>query len=66
MRLQERAKVAATLKTKGNTAYQKKDYAKAAEYYTKAIDVTPTPEAIYYSNRAACSCPPAYRVRPDD
>ena len=57
MSLQERAKVAATLKAKGNGAYQQKLYSKAAEYYTKAIEVTPKPEPVYFSNRAACKCP---------
>ncbi|KAI0804664.1 ADP/ATP carrier receptor [Irpex lacteus] len=51
---EERSKVAASLKTKGNGAYSKKQYAKAAEYYTKAIEVSPKPEPTYFSNRAAC------------
>ncbi|KAF7789169.1 hypothetical protein EIP86_000106 [Pleurotus ostreatoroseus] len=54
MSVEERAKVAASLKSKGNAAYPQKQYAKAAAYYTKAIDVTPKPEPVYFSNRAAC------------
>ena len=52
--MQNRSKVAASLKQKGNGAYSKKEYEKAAEYYTKAIEVTPIPEPVYFSNRAAC------------
>lgn len=54
--LQERTKVAASLKSKGNSAYPQKQYTKAAAYYTKAIEVTAKPEPVYYSNRAACAC----------
>lgn len=52
---QERAKAAASLKAKGNAAYQAKQFSKAADLYTRAIAVTPTPEPVFYSNRAACS-----------
>ena len=45
------------MKTKGNDAYKEKQYAKAAKYYTKAIEVTPKPEPVYFSNRAACMRP---------
>ncbi|PSR77738.1 hypothetical protein PHLCEN_2v7722 [Hermanssonia centrifuga] len=51
---EERSKVAASLKTKGNTAYSQRQFSKAALFYTKAIEITPKPEPIYYSNRAAC------------
>lgn len=40
------------LKGQGNVAMQAKEYAKAIELYTKAIDIAPT-NAIYLSNRAA-------------
>lgn len=41
-----------SLKKLGNTAYAKKEYATAIEYYTQAIDTVP--DHVYYSNRAAC------------
>ncbi|KAK9355763.1 hypothetical protein V1523DRAFT_404039 [Lipomyces doorenjongii] len=41
------------LKTKGNTAFGKKDFKTALEYYTQAIKTNPT-EPIFLSNRAAC------------
>lgn len=54
--MQERIKVATSLKTKGNTAYgTKRQYQKAVDYYTKAIEVAPKPEPTYHSNRAACT-----------
>jgi len=52
--LQERTKRAATLKTKGNSAYQQRQFSKAAQLYTQAIQMSVTPEAVFYSNRAAC------------
>ncbi|KAI0315497.1 hypothetical protein OF83DRAFT_1199927 [Amylostereum chailletii] len=51
---EERVKRAASLKLKGNKAYQRRDFANAIEHYTRAIAVTPTPEPVYFSNRAAC------------
>ncbi|KAI0683842.1 ADP/ATP carrier receptor [Cytidiella melzeri] len=54
MPAEERTKVAGSLKTKGNSAYSKKHYPKAVEYYTKAIEISPKPEPTYFSNRAAC------------
>ncbi|KZS95313.1 mitochondrial outer membrane translocase receptor TOM70 [Sistotremastrum niveocremeum HHB9708] len=54
MSLEDRAARAATLKAKGNTAYQQKKFAVAAELYTRAIAVTPRPEPVFFSNRAAC------------
>ncbi|CAL1702609.1 unnamed protein product [Somion occarium] len=54
MSTEERAKAAASLKAKGNSAYQAKQYSSAADLYTRAIEVTPTPEPVFYSNRAAC------------
>ncbi|KAF6756591.1 ADP/ATP carrier receptor [Ephemerocybe angulata] len=49
-----RTKYAAAFKGKGNTAYTKRNFSEAADYYTKAINVTPKPEPVFYSNRAAC------------
>ena len=54
--LQERAKLAAALKKKGNDFYQKESFELAAEFYTRAINVSPTEEPVYYSNRGACEC----------
>ncbi|CAG7854781.1 Mitochondrial import receptor subunit tom70 AltName: Full=72 kDa mitochondrial outer membrane protein; AltName: Full=Mitochondrial import receptor for the ADP/ATP carrier; AltName: Full=Mitochondrial precursor proteins import receptor; AltName: Full=Translocase of outer membrane tom70 [Serendipita indica DSM 11827] len=50
----ERTKRATALKTKGNTAYQQRQFAKAAQLYTQAIEMAVVPEAVFYSNRAAC------------
>lgn len=46
--------MAASFKAKGNASYQSKDFEEAAELYTKAIQVSPKPEPVFYSNRAAC------------
>ncbi|KAI8995265.1 hypothetical protein BD414DRAFT_506078 [Trametes punicea] len=51
---EERAKAAASLKAKGNAAYQQRKFATAIDYYTRAIAVTPKPEPVFFSNRAAC------------
>lgn len=51
---QERKSLAATLKQKGNDAYQGRKFAIAAGFYTRAIAVSPQPEPVFYSNRAAC------------
>lgn len=48
----ERQKWAVKLKEAGNHAYGSKDFNKAIELYSKAIHCKP--EAVYYSNRAAC------------
>ncbi|KIM44329.1 hypothetical protein M413DRAFT_25750 [Hebeloma cylindrosporum] len=50
---EERAKVATSFKTKGNAAYQARDFTAAADLYTRAIQVAPR-EPVFYSNRAAC------------
>jgi len=42
------------LKKKGNDFYQKENFELAAEFYTRAINVSPTEEPVYYSNRGAC------------
>jgi len=52
--LEERSSMAALLKAKGNSAYQQRKFAQAAELYTQAIDISPKPEPVFYSNRAAC------------
>ncbi|KIY44657.1 mitochondrial outer membrane translocase receptor TOM70, partial [Fistulina hepatica ATCC 64428] len=51
---QERTKIAAAFKAKGNAAYQACKFTTAADLYTRAIEVSPKPEPVYYSNRAAC------------
>ncbi|CDO73866.1 hypothetical protein BN946_scf185016.g23 [Trametes cinnabarina] len=51
---EERTKAAASLKAKGNAAYQQRKFATAIDYYTRAIAVTPKPEPVFFSNRAAC------------
>ncbi|KAG8761087.1 TOM (translocase of outer membrane) complex component [Serendipita sp. 396] len=61
--VQERSKRAAALKTKGNSAYQQRQFSKAALLYTQAIEMAVTPEAVFYANRAACYVnfsPPQY------
>lgn len=52
----ERAALAAQYKSKGNAAYQKRDFTRAIDLYSKAIAVAAVPEAVFYSNRAACTC----------
>jgi len=42
------------LKKKGNDFYQRENFEQAAEFYTRAINVSPTEEPVYYSNRGAC------------
>ncbi|BEJ13692.1 hypothetical protein CspHIS471_0308660 [Cutaneotrichosporon sp. HIS471] len=54
-----------TLKDRGNKLYSKKDFKKAVECYTKAIEVSVQPDAVFYSNRAACYVnysPPEYEL----
>ncbi|KAF8510131.1 hypothetical protein BU17DRAFT_55688 [Hysterangium stoloniferum] len=60
---EERTKLAAGLKTSGNAAYTQRKFADAVEFYTRALEVSPKPEAVFYSNRAACyvnMVPPKY------
>lgn len=52
MSLDDRKHWAVKLKEAGNHAYGSKDFNKAIELYSKAILCKP--EAVYYSNRAAC------------
>ncbi|KAF9221146.1 ADP ATP carrier receptor [Gyrodon lividus] len=54
MPFDERIKVAGTLKSRGNTLYQARKFEQAADFYTQAIEVSPRPEPVFYSNRAAC------------
>ncbi|KAI0048144.1 mitochondrial outer membrane translocase receptor TOM70 [Auriscalpium vulgare] len=66
---EERTKLAATLKQKGNEAYQARSFTTAADYYTRAIALTPKPEPVYYSNRAACyvnMTPPKHELVVED
>ncbi|EPS94678.1 hypothetical protein FOMPIDRAFT_50119, partial [Fomitopsis schrenkii] len=42
------------LKARGNAAYSSRQFSTAIDLYTRAIDVTPKPEPVFYSNRAAC------------
>ena len=44
------------MKKKGNDFYQKENFELAAEFYTRAINVSPTQEPVFYSNRGACEC----------
>ncbi|KAL1674312.1 hypothetical protein EV122DRAFT_269598 [Schizophyllum commune] len=63
MSSEERQKVANSFKARGNSAYQAREFAKAAELYTRAIEISPKSEPVYYSNRAACYInlsPPKY------
>ncbi|KAF8221349.1 ADP/ATP carrier receptor [Tricholoma matsutake] len=50
----ERIKIAASFKEKGNNAYKDHRYEHAANLYTRAIAISPKPEPVFYSNRAAC------------
>lgn len=52
----ERNALGATLKDRGNKLYSKKEFKKAVECYSKAIDVSVKKDAVFYSNRAACEC----------
>ncbi|KAF8574467.1 TPR-like protein [Ramaria rubella] len=52
--IEDRTKTAAGLKASGNSAYSQRKFSDAADLYTRAIEVSPKPEAVFYSNRAAC------------
>ncbi|KAF8420287.1 nucleotide hydrolase-domain-containing protein [Boletus edulis BED1] len=54
MPLEERVKQAASLKIRGNSLYQTRKFEQAIDLYTQAIQVSPRPEPVFYSNRAAC------------
>ncbi|KAG6852886.1 hypothetical protein C0991_008371 [Blastosporella zonata] len=69
MPTEERTQLAATFKEKGNGAYKEHRFAEAAVLYTRAIQVTPKPEPVYYSNRAACYInmqPPQFKLVVED
>jgi import receptor subunit TOM70 len=51
---EERLKRAADLKSRGNSAYTQRNFELAVELYSQAISMSPKPEAVFYSNRAAC------------
>ncbi|CUM46337.1 Tetratricopeptide repeat-containing protein [Debaryomyces fabryi] len=40
-------------KAQGNQSFAAKDFTKAIEYFTKAIEASPTPNHVLYSNRSA-------------
>ncbi|WWD20858.1 hypothetical protein CI109_105335 [Kwoniella shandongensis] len=44
----------ASLKDRGNKLYSKKEFKKAVECYTKAIEISVRKDAVFFSNRAAC------------
>jgi hypothetical protein len=46
--------MAASLKAKGNNAYQQRKFSEAADLYTQAINISPKAEPVFYCNRAAC------------
>ncbi|KAF7329236.1 ADP/ATP carrier receptor [Mycena kentingensis (nom. inval.)] len=54
MDTEARKDLAASYKSKGNAAYSAKKFDAAARLYTLAIEVSPKPEPVYFSNRAAC------------
>lgn len=41
-------------KAQGNAAFVAKDYEKAIDLFSKAIEVSETPNHVFYSNRSAC------------
>jgi import receptor subunit TOM70 len=69
MSVEERTKLAGTLKTRGNTLYQNRKFQQAIDLYTRAIQVATKSEPVYYSNRAACymnMTPPKYELAVQD
>ncbi|KAH7325209.1 ADP/ATP carrier receptor [Rhizoctonia solani] len=52
--IEERLKRSADLKSRGNSAYTQRNFELAVDLYSKAIAMSPKPEAVFYSNRAAC------------
>lgn len=51
---EDRNKAAQDFKSVGNKLYQQHEWKEAALNYTKAIESSIKPEAVFYSNRAAC------------
>ena len=45
--------IAGDLKLAGNKAYGERKFVDAVKYYSRAIEVSPTPEPVFFSNRAA-------------
>ncbi|GMF98451.1 unnamed protein product [[Candida] boidinii] len=41
-------------KAQGNAAFSAKDFDTAIDFFTKAIEASPTPNHVLYSNRSAC------------
>ncbi|KAI0942715.1 hypothetical protein AcW1_003272 [Taiwanofungus camphoratus] len=69
MSTEERTKAASSLKARGNAAYQQRKFSTAIDLYTRAIEVTPKPESVFFSNRAACYInmnPPQYEKVVED
>ncbi|KAG6823219.1 hypothetical protein H0H87_001565, partial [Tephrocybe sp. NHM501043] len=69
MSSEERTRLAKAFKEKGNSAYKERQFTQAAVLYTRAIEVTPKPEPVYFSNRAACYIgmqPPQYELVIED
>ncbi|TFK72312.1 mitochondrial outer membrane translocase receptor TOM70 [Pluteus cervinus] len=63
MPLEKRKELANSFKAKGNTEYGKRNFEAASKLYTSAIEISPTTEPVFYSNRAACfmnTTPPLY------
>ncbi|ORX40842.1 mitochondrial import receptor subunit tom40 [Kockovaella imperatae] len=59
----DRNALGATLKDRGNKLYSRKDFKRAVECYTKAIEVSIKRDPVFFSNRAACYTnfsPPEY------
>ncbi|KAI5999192.1 hypothetical protein EDD15DRAFT_2161160 [Pisolithus albus] len=54
MSVDERIKRAGVLKSRGNALYQARKFTQAVELYTQAIQLSPKPEPVFHSNRAAC------------
>ncbi|KAJ3801899.1 ADP/ATP carrier receptor [Lentinula aff. detonsa] len=62
---EERSRIAGIFKAQGNDAYKIRDYTKAAQLYSRAIETSPKAEPVFYSNRAACymnMVPPQYEL----
>ena len=53
--MQDRLKRAGSLKSRGNSLYQARKFDQAVEMYSEAIRVSPKPEPVFHSNRAACA-----------
>ncbi|PBK59471.1 mitochondrial outer membrane translocase receptor TOM70 [Armillaria solidipes] len=64
----ERTALATSYRAKGNASYQQRQFTTAAELYTRAIQVSPKAEPVFYSNRAACymNSPPKYELVIED